>query len=66
MNDTIVKVKASIDIAWMELDKAIAVTYDDGYSGLTHRLKMIQLQLDNLEVEIDEKIYGEEEDMDDE
>lgn len=58
MNDTIVKVKTSLDIAWMELDKAITATYDDGYSGLTHRLKMIQLQIDNLEVEIDEKEYG--------
>lgn len=60
MNDTITKVKSSMDIAWMELDKAIVETYNDGYSGLTMRLKQIQLQLDNLEAEINDKEFEDE------
>lgn len=58
MNETIVKVKSHLDIAWLELENSIVAAYDDGYSGLVWRLKQIQLQIDNLEVEIDEKEYG--------
>ena len=61
MNDTITKVKSSMDIAWMELDRAIVETYNDGYSSLTWKLKQIQLQLDNLEAEINDKEYGDDE-----
>lgn len=61
MNETIVKVKSHLDIAWLELENSIVAAYDDGYSGLVWRLKQIQLQIDNLEVEIDEKEYGDEE-----
>ena len=58
MNDTIIKIKSCMDLAWMELDRAIIVSYDDGYSGLTWKLKQIQLQLDNLEAEINDKEFG--------
>ena len=61
MNETIIKVKSHLDIAWLELENSIVAAYDDGYSGLVWRLKQIQLQIDNLEVEIDEKEYGDEE-----
>ena len=61
MNETIVKVKSHMDIAWMEIENSIIAAYDDGYSGLVWQLKQIQLQLDNLECAINEKEYEDEE-----
>ena len=61
MNETIVKVKSHMDIAWLEIENSIVAAYDDGYSSLVWKLKQIQLQLDNLEAEINDKEYGDDE-----
>ena len=60
MNETTVRVKSHMDIAWMELENSIIAAYDDGYSSLVWQLKQIQLQLDNLEAAINEKEFEDE------
>lgn len=58
MNVRMIEVRDNMNQAWASLENAIIVAYDDGYSGLVWQLKQIQLQIENLEVAIEEKEYG--------
>ena len=57
MNDTMDIVIRQLNDAWQDLEHAIGTTYDEGYSALVWKLKQIQIQIENLEVEIQQKEY---------
>ena len=57
-NETIDRVKSHLDHAWVALEDGINAAYDDGYSAMVWKLKQIQLQIDNLEAEINDKEFG--------
>ena len=49
-----------INDAWQDLEHAINTTYDEGYTAVVWKLKQIQLSIESLEHEINEKHYDDE------
>ena len=58
MNTTMDTVIAMLNDAWQDLEHACNTTYDEGYSAVTWKLKQIQLSIESLEHELQEKEYG--------
>ena len=62
MNATMKKVVEHLDMGWMMIENGINEAYEEGYSSVVWKLKQIQLQIENLEGEIHDKIYEDQDD----
>lgn len=60
MNNTTDKIVHQLNLAWTAIEDGIIDAYDDGYSGLVWQLKQIQLEIESLQTNIEEKEYGDE------
>lgn len=60
-NETLEKVVLQLSLAWSHVDNATNYAYDDGYSSVVWKLKQVALAIENLETEIQDKEYDDEE-----
>lgn len=59
-NKTLEQVVHQLNLSWAALEDGINAAYDDGYSAVVWKLKQLQLQIENLETEIQDKEYEDE------
>ena len=60
MNVRMTEIADELNSAWVSLENAVIVAYDDGYSGLVWQIKQRQLMIENLIGEIEDKEYEDE------
>ena len=59
-NKTLDKVVNQLNLAWQSVENGIIEAYDEGYTPVVWKLKQIQLAIESLETEIQEKEYEDE------
>ena len=60
-NKTLEQVVHQLNLSWAAIEDGINAAYDDGYSAVVWKMKQIQLAIEGLETEIQEKEYDDDE-----